>query len=51
MQREVALVCLWYQPPVKIKHAKEMSDISDQERLLKMVYRRNFLLQGPSTFS
>jgi hypothetical protein len=42
---------LWYEPPVKIKHAKETSEVFDKDRLLETVYHRNFLLQGLSTFS
>ena len=32
---------LWYELPVKIKHAKEMSEVFDQDRLLETVYCRN----------
>jgi hypothetical protein len=39
---------LWYEPPVKIKYAKEASEVSDQDRLLEAVHRRDYLLQGPS---
>jgi hypothetical protein len=42
---------LWYEPPVKTERAKETSEVFDQDRLLEMVYRRDFLLRGPSTFS
>ena len=42
---------LWYEPPVNIEHAKETSEVFDQGRPLETVYRRTFLLQGPSTFS
>jgi hypothetical protein len=41
---------LWYEPPVKIKHAKETSEVFNQCRLLETVYCRDFLYQGPSTF-
>jgi hypothetical protein len=52
MLREVVLVrttytgSLWYEPPVKIKHTKETSEVFDQDRLLETVDRH-----GSSTFS
>jgi len=42
---------LWYEAPVATKYAKETSEFFDQDRLLETVYRLDFLLQGPSTFS
>jgi hypothetical protein len=47
---EVALVFwrLGAQTVCKIKHSKEMSEVSDLDRLLGTVYRRDILLQGSS---
>jgi hypothetical protein len=38
-----------YEPPVEIKHAKETSEVFDQDMLLETVYRCDFLLQGRNT--
>ena len=37
---------LWYEPPVKIEHPKETSEVFEYGRLFETVYRRDFLLQG-----
>ena len=42
---------LWYELPVIIEHVMETFELFDQGRPLETVYHRNFLLQGPSTFS
>ena len=53
MQRELALCAggLWYEPSAKFEHAMETYEEFDQDRQLETIYRRNLLLQGPSTFS
>jgi hypothetical protein len=35
---------LWYEPPVKIEHAKETPEVFDKDRLSETVYRRDLLL-------
>jgi len=42
---------LQYEPLAKIKHAKETSEVFDQDRLLETIYHHDFLIQGPGTFS
>jgi hypothetical protein len=51
MKRRLYAGSFRYEPPVEIKHAKETSEVFDQDRQLETVYCCDFLLQGPSTLS
>jgi hypothetical protein len=48
MLREVAPVswCLWFEQTVKIKHAKQISEVFNEDRVLETVYCHDFLPHG-----